>query len=105
MSQTRTALPGATALFVTPRIKRLSPGALVDIELAKGTRCSMEYRDGMVDALTFRMHGIFIQPPYRVGSAALDAYNYGQSKGFALWRTLKAEAKNATTADQEASHV
>lgn len=59
---------------------------LVDDELSTGDPRSMEYRQGVLDAIRFRLGGIPIPRRYQVGTAQADAYFAGIERGHALWR-------------------
>lgn len=47
---------------------------------------SAEYKAGVMAALRFRIEGTKINRPYRIGTAAADAFFSGISEGHSLWR-------------------
>lgn len=65
-----------------------SPEQIADQVLARGTRRSIEYRQGMLDVLRFRLLRQPIQCPYREGTPQFDAYFAGNDRGHAVYRAM-----------------
>lgn len=105
MAETSTTKPGATAIAASTPASACTPESLITAELAIGTPRSQEYREGMLDALNFRMRQRRIQARYKAGTAGFDAYFAGNERGHALWRRLQAEISQQTGANAEACHV
>lgn len=68
----------------------LKPEQIVEAVLSHGNKRSAEYRQGMLDALRFRLEGQRIKCPYREGSVLFDAYFAGTERGHAEWRAMNA---------------
>lgn len=49
---------------------------------------SPEYKAGVRAALNYRLNGKRISLPFRIGSAAADAYFSGTDEGHRIWRDL-----------------
>lgn len=62
---------------------------IVDDVLSHGDRRSPEYRRGMLDVLRFRLEGVRIAVPYRLGTAQADAYFAGNERGHHVFRGMQ----------------
>lgn len=89
MADTRFALPGNSRPFhpVPETITAAyTPESIAAAALAIGTKCSAEYRAGLLDVLKFKMRGERIHCPYQAGTASFDAYFAGNRRGFDVYR-------------------
>jgi hypothetical protein len=80
------ALLGATVAMTLNEVGTVPPEKLVDDELSKGDPRSMEYRQGVIDVIRFRLGGTPIPRRYPAGTAQADAHFAGMERGHALWR-------------------
>lgn len=55
---------------------------------------SAEYKAGVRAVLDYRLHGKQMSLPFRIGTAAADAYFAGTDEGHRIWRDLRAQPQN-----------